>query len=129
MATQPVTTKSALGNYFHENPTTVRNDVRQGYTRGLQTSSALLHCCGSCDFVYMNVQSFYWPAEHLNTDCHRTVGSAKSIDAASTQTSLQQRAANLSITSAPEARCTLRMKTVLHSMSYITSVWNFLSLY
>ena len=100
VATQPVTSITALGDIFHKNPTTVGDDVSQGYTRAVQTNADIPHCCGNCEFVYIKVQLFYWPAQHPNTACYKTLSG---IASATSQPKLRERAANSSITSAPKA--------------------------
>jgi len=101
VATQSVTSIATLADLYYKNPTTVGDLDTPGYTREIQTNAYLEHCCGNCEFVYRSVQLFYWPAEHPNTDCYRTAGSAVSTTSAPTQLRLRGFSENSSITSAP----------------------------
>ncbi|KAL6721685.1 hypothetical protein ACLMJK_000789 [Lecanora helva] len=88
LATQPATGITSL------------NDDRSA--SDIQTNEVQSHCCGSCEFVYISVQLFYWPAEHSNTACYASVGTPAETASATLQPKLRGRGENASITAAPK---------------------------
>ena len=100
VATKPVETITTLRNIGFIDVNSKFQDS-QGYTRIVQTNSKVNHCCGTCEFVYLSVQLFYWPAEHPNTACLETVTTAASSATAPEQERVKQRRQDQNVTSAP----------------------------